>query len=75
MQETWEFLVLNVTYNNENGDIVDFASSNHEYVLSNVPKDELYLYVKELEKNGWQLETVHSEDKAHESYHFKRLRE
>ena len=70
--DVWEYLVLNVTYINENDDIVDFASSNNEYVFSNVPKHELQLYINELEKNGWQLENVHVEDKGKESYHFKR---
>ena len=71
--EIWEYLVLNVTYRNENEDMVDFASANNEYVFSNVPRDELHLYMRELEKNGWQLENVHAEVKGRESYHFKRL--
>lgn len=70
--QTWEYLVLNVTYRNENEDIVDFASSDNEYVFSNVPKDQLHLYIKELEKNGWQLDNVHAEDIGRESYYFKR---
>ena len=48
----WEYLVLNVTYSSENEDIVDFASSNNEHVFSNVPRDELHVHMRELEKSG-----------------------
>jgi hypothetical protein len=71
--QTWEYLVLNVTYHDENENIVKFAVINDEYIFSNVLKDELHIYLKELEKDGWKLENAHSEDQTHESYHFKRL--
>jgi len=52
-------------------DLCTKASDNH-YVLSNVLKDELHAFLKELDNAGWKIENVHRQDGTHEMYSFKR---
>ena len=71
--QKWEYMELNVAYSDENENIVKFASSSdNHYVLSNVLKDDLQAFLKELVNNSWKLENVHREDKTRERYSFKR---
>jgi hypothetical protein len=71
--QKWEYMVLKVTYADENGHVVKFASSSdNHYVLSNVLKDELHAFLKELDNDGWTPENVHRDDETHETYSFKR---
>ena len=71
--QKWEYMELNVVYSDENENIVKFASSSdNHYVLSNVLKNDLHAFLKELDNGGWKIENVHREDETHETYSFKR---
>jgi hypothetical protein len=62
--QKWEYRELNVAYSDENENTVKFASlSDNHYVLSNVLKDDLHAFLKELENSGWKLEIVHRQIK------------
>ena len=69
--QKWEYMVLNVEYDDKNETIVKFASANNHHVLSNVPKNKLATFLEELDKSGWHLENIHSKTKTHETYNFK----
>jgi hypothetical protein len=69
----WEYMELNIFYSDENENIIRFASSSdNHYVLSNVLKDDLPAFLKELDNGGWKIENVQREDETHEMYSFKR---
>ncbi len=53
--------------------MIDFVSSHHVRVRSNIVRDDLYAYLKSLEREGWELMDVQNTDESmNEAYYFKR---
>ena len=71
--QQWEYLVLDVLYQEESVHLIKSVGSQHEELFSNIRKDELNSYLRKLRGEGWQFVYVHTMfDGQNEMYYFRR---
>lgn len=72
MQE-WEYLILDVLYQDGSVHLIKSVASQHEELFSDIGKDELNAYLRTLRGEGWQFVYVHNMfEGQNEIYYFRR---
>jgi hypothetical protein len=69
---SWEYLVLDVSYQDLSTRIIITDSSRHEEVLAHAGKDGFDEYLSRLRGEGWEYIHQHSMDENTHVYYFRR---